>query len=375
MNINSFQAKWRRPLYNIALIMAIICALKMIAMYFIPFLRHGMINNLRMYRIFYIYLPIFLNAIAAIITHLRLKSTWAAPSQKNTAVCLFLLWISISIEISFGYYPAALCVPALVIVISSVFADLRLTHIMTVIAIVTTIGSYFVTGHPQSDDKFSDIYNVVIACLVILFSAICTHIITRYICDQLESVGKGEKTERELLKQMRLDPLTGLYNRAGMDQILDDLISTFTGDYPMTLLMIDIDNFKKTNDTYGHQCGDDVLRRLSRLILGLGRRDIIPCRFGGEEIVIVFKNHTAEEALKKASNILVNFEAQTFDFDTTVHMTFSGGLCELERNMTKDAWIECADAAMYSVKKNGKNRVKIYDSFQDVKNVENHRDK
>ena len=104
----------------------------------------------------------------------------------------------------------------------------------------------------------------------------------------------------------------GIYNRGGMDKIIDQLIGNFDESRPMSIVMIDLDHFKKINDTYGHQCGDEVLIFLADSIGEMGRKNVVPCRYGGEEVVIILKECTLKEAHEKAMDLLEKFDPEDF---------------------------------------------------------------
>ena len=93
---------------------------------------------------------------------------------------------------------------------------------------------------------------------------------------------------QDMLREQTIrDPLTGLFNRRYLDESLERELSRAARDKrPLSLLMIDIDSFKKLNDTYGHPAGDEVLRRLGELIRNGARNADLPCRYGGEEFLL-----------------------------------------------------------------------------------------
>ncbi len=228
---------------------------------------------------------------------------------------------------------------------------------MTVVSLLSTFSSFLITKHVFGDEYIT-LANYVVACAIIIISYFCSTLLIRYIFTQLVTVSEGVKNEKSLLNKMRLDALTGLCNRGAMDSIIKELISNYNPECPLYILMIDIDNFKRVNDTYGHQNGDVVLKTLSQLILDMGRKDIIPCRYGGEEIVIIFKNQTPDEAYSKGLALLGSFGDVVYDFDKDKRITFSGGFAQYVPGMTPDDWIHSADDKLYFAKNNGKNQIK-----------------
>lgn len=159
------------------------------------------------------------------------------------------------------------------------------------------------------------------------------------------------------------DPLMGIKNRRYFDQkICEEVALSKRYKLPLSLILLDIDNFKKINDTYGHKIGDEVLKNIASLILGIVRDTDVAARYGGEEIVIVMPNSGKAEAELLAERLRSIIEKTTVaTIDTTqevVQVTVSMGICSMSHVITdRDALIEEADEALYLAKKQGRNRV------------------
>jgi len=154
------------------------------------------------------------------------------------------------------------------------------------------------------------------------------------------------------------DRLTGLYNRYYLYSKGRNLIN----EYPVsTIVIADIDHFKKINDTYGHDVGDDVLVNMVQTTLNsLSKQDIF-VRFGGEEFVIMFPGKAPDECKQKIDEIReiiskVKFATSNNDF---LNVTVSYGISIFQRGGNLDATLKNADIALYRAKENGRNRVEI----------------
>lgn len=156
------------------------------------------------------------------------------------------------------------------------------------------------------------------------------------------------------------DPLTGVFNRRYFDlQIGLELQRIERYPAPISLVFIDIDSFKKVNDTYGHHVGDLVLQGLAHLLqVNLRSTDLL-ARFGGEEFVIALPNTTVEQSLSIMQDILdkVRLKPVAKNDGQTFSITFSAGVAEWQAGMTIAEWVAKADDAMYQAKQQGKNRV------------------
>src|ERR1035437_496402 len=167
----------------------------------------------------------------------------------------------------------------------------------------------------------------------------------------------------ELLQDMaNKDPLTGLFNKRFInEEIKRQFEAAITTGSPMAVIMIDIDHFKKVNDTYGHPCGDQVLKNLASIFLGKSRDINVVGRYGGEEFIIIGPISDHKSSLYFAERIRMIVESTPFFCESReFHITISAGVCVWNSKM-KDAKtvIKLADDALYAAKRAGRNCVKI----------------
>jgi diguanylate cyclase (GGDEF)-like protein len=152
------------------------------------------------------------------------------------------------------------------------------------------------------------------------------------------------------------DSLTGLYNRAAFMQALQeetDRVTREGGD--LSLLIMDIDDFKGINDMYGHLAGDSVLASLGQLLRQLLRRDDMPARYGGEEFVVLAPFTSEQQALRMAEKLRCGIAEHSFGALPMV--TVSIGCTAYHAGELLDSLIQRVDLALYDAKKNGKNLV------------------
>ena len=180
----------------------------------------------------------------------------------------------------------------------------------------------------------------------------------------------GEMHKKEF-KLARTDKLTGLANRHYFDQKLGEEVEyvDFSGN-PLNILMFDLDNFKRFNDTYGHLWGDKLLTLFSDIIMQNIRKSDIPVRYGGEEFLILIRDLDAQMAKGVAERIRRQLEKQRIyvgDDDNRKKVTVSCGLSQYPRNSSniKEA-IDFADKALYHAKEVGKNIVVSFDEIGHV---------
>ncbi len=158
------------------------------------------------------------------------------------------------------------------------------------------------------------------------------------------------------------DSLTGLNNRRYFDSHSDNLINkAILGGKPLSLIVFDIDFFKKVNDTYGHQAGDDVLKTFSQRLNKNVRSEDLACRFGGEEFVIAMPETDRALAFVVADRMRKEIAAHPFVIDggkQQISVTVSAGVASLQgEDDTIESMMKRADEALYEAKRTGRNQV------------------
>lgn len=162
-----------------------------------------------------------------------------------------------------------------------------------------------------------------------------------------------------LRKRADLDPLTGLPNRNGLQERLQqDYDLAVRHGAPVSLLLIDLDHFKRINDTFGHQAGDRVLMELSDLFRSKLRKSDFAARYGGEEFVLVLPQTDVAEATIAAEKLRQSVVDRVFLFrGKRVEVSFSAGVAQLAARESIADWLKRADSALYEAKNNGRNQV------------------
>lgn len=164
------------------------------------------------------------------------------------------------------------------------------------------------------------------------------------------------KTQNRLKKQAFTDSLTGVFNRVQMPFCLEEAIEkNREKGIASTICLIDIDNFKTINDTYGHDAGDKVLMALSRCILSIIDTGDTLFRIGGEEFLILLKDRNAEDGGKTAES--VRAAVAKLPILKNHPVTISVGVSEVQTDYTYREWMKLTDDKLYAAKRNGRNKV------------------
>jgi diguanylate cyclase (GGDEF)-like protein len=178
---------------------------------------------------------------------------------------------------------------------------------------------------------------------------------------RIEAKAEIEKKQKEAevwKLASRTDPLTTLANRRGMIEKIEEEIHRLEGDgKQFSIVISDIDYFKKINDTYGHECGDRVLIEVAETIKQNLAENFTPARWGGEEFLILMPDTPIDEAFNITEKIRTSIERHEFEFDNQkLAVTMSFGLCQFSRGMSLNDCIRKADEALYEAKQSGRNR-------------------
>jgi diguanylate cyclase (GGDEF)-like protein len=172
-----------------------------------------------------------------------------------------------------------------------------------------------------------------------------------------EKLHKLEAATETISRIARTDELTGLHNRRSFNENFTlALSSARRHGHPLSLISIDLDHFKKVNDTFGHSIGDLVLKEFSDLLKEMVRIEDIASRWGGEEFIILLTDTSREDAVTLAERIRSAFEKQSSSA-APFAVTASFGVAQLQNGEVEDDLIRRVDDALYTAKREGRNRV------------------
>jgi diguanylate cyclase (GGDEF)-like protein/PAS domain S-box-containing protein len=174
----------------------------------------------------------------------------------------------------------------------------------------------------------------------------------------LRDVTEEKRLEARLKEQSITDALTGLHNRRHLDEVLAVEFKRWQRyAQPLSVMMLDVDHFKKFNDTHGHECGDRVLASIGRVLRSAADAGVVPCRYGGEELVLVMSGMMQEKAAELAEGLRQRIAALTIDgLQVTVSIGVAG--CPGHDVGSGEALLRLADDALYAAKSGGRDQVR-----------------
>ncbi len=173
----------------------------------------------------------------------------------------------------------------------------------------------------------------------------------------IRDITEEKRLEERLRLQSITDALTGLHNRRYFNEVSETEFKRWKRyGQPLAVMMIDVDHFKKFNDTHGHECGDRVLIEIGRVLNAIKKPSVVPCRYGGEEMIIVMPGLTQARGGELAEEVRASIAELVIDgLKVTVSIGVAG--CPGHEVNTAEALVKLADDALYTAKESGRNRV------------------
>ncbi len=193
--------------------------------------------------------------------------------------------------------------------------------------------------------NFSLTLNIISSIILLVFALLFFRFMNKFL-NILEV--KGTK-----------DGLTQLFNKSMLEEFLKVMVAkSKRGKSSLSLMVLDIDFFKKINDTYGHLAGDFILKEIAGIIKSSVRLSDFPARFGGEEFAVVLPDISLENCIKVAERIRSSVESASFIYENqTISVTISIGIALWQNDYDNETLFEKADGKLYEAKKSGRNRV------------------
>lgn len=215
-------------------------------------------------------------------------------------------------------------------------------------------------------DQLGIMDHFTMVSLLVACTIICIGIMKRG-SEIFENLKETLETKQELMirntimeKLSKTDALTGLYNHMSFQEYFDSILEqSVKYQIPIQLAIIDIDDFKKVNDTFGHRIGDVILERISSIIKKNVTTDDFVARYGGEEFVVLFVGKQFEETYRVVETIRKEVSKLKHAEVNNQSVTVSIGLNEYKTNTDNESLFKGADALLYISKKNGKNKTSI----------------
>jgi diguanylate cyclase (GGDEF)-like protein len=309
--------------------------------------------------------------LCMVAAELRLRSNDSYPKQvvvTSGFIVSYLMYFVIE-----PFVDGAQMTLMMPIMVSLVYFDRKLLYTLGLISVVFYAGVYFGLERIILHKPLLEFLLVECVFIVFVLMTLAVIIRAREIRDHLEQVSKSEQglmVERAISdKLLKIDALTGLYNHKTFHEYLDLLLEQCESNgLRLQLAILDIDNFKSVNDTYGHWVGDLVLKEVAAKLGGMIGLNDFAARYGGEEFAVIFTDKSLMEAYATVDELRACFERMEHSYAGGKPVTVSIGLCNYDAGLGKELLFRNSDGALYKAKKGGKNRVEIAQPHQAKEN-------
>lgn len=308
------------------------------------------------YFLFYLIRPTIINTTAWIIGYFLEKSPKLPNRIKLSIPLVIFLIIAANCAATHNAFPILYALIVFPIYASTIYADKKILKSMTILAIIAEIiVTIIIYSDPYSTRPTQLGFNIILTffCIIMTYFVSSSIILHEKRKEQIlqENVEYNKQLEDELL----IDGLTGLYNYRGLLNFTKSNVANNNDSMQMAIL--DLDNFKSINDTYGHEVGNVVLRKLAELLKELQSENTKVARYGGEEFAVLFLNQKIEESYKELDTVRKKLEMINFEDIPDKSITFSAGISSYNETMNVREFFETADKLLYEAKVNGKNQV------------------
>lgn len=293
------------------------------------------------------------NFILSIISVSSLKEKNIEKTKK--IICINYFLISFLPSIFYSNYSILLVLPFIAIIFAAVFENLKTMKVFYFLNILLILNYFF---NNIKNDSF-ELISVIIAIIILNIIFKVSKEIYFMIQQDNFYIKKMIKKHNNLQKKLDIEPLTKLLNKTSLIRDLENLKKQDNKISPC-IVMLDLDYFKRINDTYGHVNGDKALLSLTKYLTKLESSNVKAYRFGGEEFVLIFKNTELKNVFNIIEKTRKNFGSIKHDYLNKEKITFSAGISTYNGNSDIYKWLENADNALYEAKESGRNKTIIY---------------
>ena len=343
------QSRWLRIHLGLAMGMAVlVCGMEIL---FFFFLRHMEIieGDGSTYLVKYILMPTGLNLLAILAAVVILK-VLSGLRLKTYAMSLLLTLMCFFTYTAHNVFFSVCMVFVVPILLTAAYGDLKLTTVTAAFCILSKVLSdCLIQWDPSAPERFSSSQQVVdfLLSLVILAAVYGGCVLMIRVEQAKNAISIRREVEKtQLMREAITDPLTGIWNRQGMERTFE-LMRQDISDAIYVLVILDLDNFKAVNDTYGHQQGDQYLRELGRILAAVPKAK--PFRFGGDEFCLLFRGKTVPEVKQACREIQDAFKKSGSNRHLRP-LSISFGAAVFEKGFTAAELMGRADEALYQAK-------------------------
>lgn len=353
-------AKWRNTIMKVNIYLVAFAFIMESIMFFVLREENLVQQPLKEYFKWFLVIPTVVNLINILIGQLVLRyllkdSKWSnyVPVVQLAIICTVLASIHNIFSITLCFF----CFPLFV---SAIFGDRKIVRHIAVLNLlllsITLLYRKFAIYKPENDEYF--LAEALVTLAILAATIALSEMMIGFQSEKTHFINEAFFRQIEMQDQLNKDQKTGLYGQTIFINTLKQIVDM--RGTSIQLAMIDIDDFKKINDTYGHLKGDQIIQALTGLMKELFQQQHFISRYGGEEFTIIFTGSELQHSVELLNKLRIAFEKRRYNFMES-GVTISIGVAECEDGWTAETLFEAADSAMYTSKMNGKNCVMVYD--------------
>ncbi len=351
----------RRKMCKAMLAFVIFCIIVDWLFFFVYFITRTLRGDPVYYVLVHVLTPIAIYVFACVIaTKVDKDKSGKITEERKNYICTFAFFaMAGALSVFHAYFAPVWCAPAVIMMYASCFRDSKMQKILLVLCyIITCISAAFIIAERPEDASFY-LQNLIVVIVMNTVLFLISEVIQTNNSEMLRLTTEYFDQQKEYKQRLEYDNLTGVLTRPFFQAAADEMLRWARKDHPISIAIIDIDNFKHVNDTYGHDNGDVVLRELGRLMNNYVNEHVIAGRYGGEEFVFAFDSGNPKEAEDTLNALREDFGRARYEF-MNEQTTFSGGINTVYWVTDfEDAFVG-ADDALYDSKNNGKNQLTKY---------------
>lgn len=354
--------RWRKILLRTNLLLTIMVFLVEIIMFFILRKLDLIEQPIPLYLKWFLIEPVIINLIIFYAGYFAMKyllnnSAYInyIPIIQMAVICMVIACVHNIFSMTLGL----LCFPLFATIM---FSDKKMTRtigaICYVLLIITLAFRRFSVYRPENDRYFWA--EVFVSLAILTATYIFCKVLIIFSQEKTDLIQTGYVEQIYMKEQLNKDQKTGLFGHTIFMNTLDKMVDLAKDSLQsFAVAVIDIDNFKKVNDTYGHLKGDQVIITLAERMKNIFTDGQLIARYGGEEFAIIFSDENMDLIIEHLEKLRISFGEEKYDFMDS-RVTISIGLAKWREGWTSEQLFQAADTAMYTSKQEGKNRITVF---------------
>ncbi len=361
---DALKDKWRRKMLKSYFSAIAMLFLAEIGNYlFMSSPKIGMINRGIDYWLSYILLPSSINLVTTLATRAIVFSRMR-DRIKNLAVIFCLVVYCLVTATFHGFFLMTSTTFVLPVAVSVMFDDIHVVRFASIASAAGMILSLFTAGLYDATWTIGERWGytgVTSLIFIMVFHTICC-VLIRYGEEKKEVMQHNAMLNEEMRQALKIDSMTGLYNHTEFYKRLDGYCRQFRNQKDrLTVAVLDVDHFKRVNDTYGHENGDAVLIQIASALKNNCCQTGHAFRYGGEEFAVIFRHETEKEALELLERVRTAVNTLCFESMPNARIGISCGIYEyMGEAMDAQEIFARADKALYKAKQTGRNKCVCY---------------